>query len=77
MTPRAKTLSVLILLSLFILSIAAPADTINGCVDKNGGLRIVLAGEPCKNSEFSILWNSVGPQGIPLAVVTSTPPLTW
>jgi hypothetical protein len=25
----------------------------------------VLAGEPCKNSEFPISWNSDGPQGLP------------
>ena len=65
MTYRAKTLSVLILFSLFVLAIPAVADTIRGCVDKNGGLRVVLAGEPCKNSEFPISWNSVGPQGLP------------
>ena len=65
MTCRVKTLSVLILFSLFAFAIPAVADTINGCVDKNGGLRVVLAGQPCKNPEFAISWNSVGPQGLP------------
>jgi hypothetical protein len=65
MTYRAKTLSVLILFSLFAFTIPLVADTINGCLDKNGSLRVVLAGQPCKNSEFPISWNSVGPQGLP------------
>jgi hypothetical protein len=65
MTYRAKTLSVLILFSLFAFAIPVVADTINGCVEKSGGLRVVLAGQPCKNSEFAISWNSVGPQGLP------------
>lgn len=65
MTYRAKTLSVLISFSLFAFAIPAVADTIHGCVEKNGTLRVVLAGEPCKNSEFAISWNSVGPQGLP------------
>ena len=48
---------------LLLGTIGAYAQTINGCVDKNGTLRIVIAGDSCKNSEVAISWNAVGPQG--------------
>src|SRR4051812_2414106 len=52
-----------------VATVAASAQVINGCVDKNGSLRIVLAGESCKNNESPVSWNSVGPQG-PVGVGT-------
>ena len=45
------------------VALTSQAQTINGCVDKNGTLRVVISGEACKNSEVAIFWNTVGPQG--------------
>ena len=37
--------------------------TINGCVAKDGKLRVLAATETCKNDETGLSWNSEGPQG--------------
>jgi type VI secretion system Hcp family effector len=43
---------------------AEPATpSIYGCVDKNGGIRIVAAGEACKNKETALSWNAAGQPG--------------
>lgn len=42
---------------------ANPADSIHACVDQNGHVRIVGAGDTCKNQESSLVWNVQGPPG--------------
>src|SRR3954470_16882858 len=39
------------------------STTINGCVAKDGKLRVLAANEACKNEETALSWNSEGPQG--------------
>jgi len=41
----------------------ASAQVINGCVSKNGSLRIVADSVECADRETPISWNSQGPQG--------------
>jgi len=62
MSVRVRVLF-LSIVALVAFSVQAQA-IINGCFDKNGTLRIVLAGEACKNNETAISWNATGPQGI-------------
>ena len=38
-------------------------DQIHACVNNNGTLRVVHAGEPCKNQEWRLDWNIQGPAG--------------
>jgi hypothetical protein len=42
---------------------AAEAQTINGCVDSKGTLRLLLGSDRCQSKEAPISWNQVGPQG--------------
>jgi type VI protein secretion system component Hcp len=37
---------------------------IRGCVGNNGGLRIIAAGDSCKNNESLLTWNAAGPSGL-------------
>jgi hypothetical protein len=53
-----------------IASIVGPDGTINGCyrtdedkAGQKGELRLVTAGEACKNNELPIHWNQQGPKG--------------
>src|SRR3954447_9233229 len=39
------------------------STTINGCVAKDGKLRVLASNEACKNEETALSWNSEGPQG--------------
>ena len=46
-------------------SIVAADGTINGCYQQNNGqLRVVAAGEACRDSELALSWAQKGPQGI-------------
>ncbi len=54
---------------LFLLAISAAAQTIDGCVDQKGALRIVRPNEPCDSKEYSISWSSAG-SGAPSAIGT-------
>jgi type VI secretion system secreted protein Hcp len=39
------------------------STTINGCVAKDGKLRVLAANEACKNDETALSWNTTGPTG--------------
>jgi type VI secretion system secreted protein Hcp len=39
------------------------STTINGCVDKDGNLRVLAAKDACKAKETSLSWNTTGPTG--------------
>ncbi len=41
------------------------AQIINGCVSKNGTLKIVADSTDCSSRETPISWNQVGPEGEP------------
>ena len=45
---------------------AASADvqTLNGCVARDGQLRLVAVTGACKKDETAVSWNTVGPQGL-------------
>jgi hypothetical protein len=56
---------VLLVVALFLVTAAAHAQVIKGCVDKNGSLRVVVGTDTCKPNESALSWNAVGPQGTP------------
>lgn len=62
MNVRIRVLSFLFL---GVAVVPASAQVINGCVGQNGTLRIIIGTDACRNSETSISWNAVGPQGPP------------
>lgn len=60
-----RLLFALLLPSFAFASIPAPDGTITGCAQKDGSkLRLIdLAVTKCLNSEITVIWNALGPQG--------------
>lgn len=68
MRKTAVVVGVLCLVVAGSLAVAAAdtdGDVIHACYQKNSGqIRIVDGPEDCRNTEFAVLWNVVGPPGI-------------
>ena len=56
-------------------SVAAtdPAAVINGCVSRQGTLRVLTAGDSCTKNETALSWNVQGPAGPPGGSGAGTP----
>ena len=52
-----------ITLALLLVSEAASAQVIDGCIKPNGTLKVVTAPGSCGNNEMPISWNVQGPKG--------------
>lgn len=58
-----KLIAILAVLPMLVFTTMSSADVINGCVDKEGKLRIVADAAECKDKEQLLSWNTEGPAG--------------
>src|SRR6516165_7323705 len=63
---RASGIAGAFVVALALAPINAEAQQIFACVNNSSGtIHIVAQNAPCQSNEISLVWNAVGPQGVP------------